>query len=111
MCETHPSFKHLILRAGGIKATPLVFTCLKGSLEMVKRVVEVWGADVNQAGIEVLCDQPFGWRRWFKEITPLFAAALKKKREIVNFLLEKVPNAAFRSNQTLLIVFTDITII
>ena len=27
--------------------------------------------------------------RWFREITPLFAAALEKKREIVNYLLEK----------------------
>jgi len=78
--NTYVPFKDLKLQANGIKVTALVFTCLKGNLEMVKHVVEVWGADVNEAGNEVLCDQPFGWRRWFKEVTPLFAAALKKKK-------------------------------
>lgn len=86
-CESHnhPPIKDLILKANGIKAiTPLSFTCLKGNLEIVKRVVEVWGADVNQAGNQVILNQPYGQMdkitRRFDGVTPLFAAALKKKK-------------------------------
>ncbi len=79
----HPPLAELLLHYRG--ESPLFLACKKGDKEVVRRIVEVWEADVNSP-IHHGCAYIPG--NYIYGASPLFVAALFNHSEIVRYLIE-----------------------
>jgi len=85
-CHHHP-LKDLVL--GGsleLGITPLIVACHYGDVDWVKRIVDVWGAEVNDAAVYFLY---LSNGQKISRATPLFVAAFNGHTSIVEYLVAK----------------------
>jgi len=103
--HNHPPLRELVLKAPNEASTPLLIAVHLGDVEWVKRIVEIWGADVGAAGSinpHDIClrrtrknGQPASvspsiyLNLQLDRVTPLFIAALNKNSQIVRYLVGK----------------------
>jgi len=88
-CCKHPPLKEVIFKGVLEGSTPLILACHYGDFDSVERIVEGWGADINEAG--VFHADPVTLRNSLKlePATPLFVAASNGHNKIVRYLIEK----------------------
>lgn len=79
----HPQLKDWVFKTPAGDVTPLVLACQGGNLEVVKHIVEQWGADVNKASV---CEL-FGAR--VEAATPLLVATAERFEKTVRYLIDK----------------------
>lgn len=87
----HPVLKDLELSGGLQGSTPLLIACHDGDPSAVKLIVEVWGADVNKAGVFYSGDDAI------EGASPLFVAASQRHEDIVLYLCAKGADISART--------------
>jgi len=101
--NVHPPLKDLAKEKGGLN-TCLLHVCneAQGYIGSVKKLLEVWGADVNSTSTHFLdarrstCLALTVDRLY--EVTPLFVASLKNDVELVRYLVSKGADLSARSS-------------
>jgi len=96
--KVHPPLKDLATRVVYLKSFtnitgPLVINHM-GDLRIVKRMFEVWGADIESRSSLSFTREIATWMglyfsRDLKDVTPLFAAALNNNTTFVRYLVDK----------------------
>jgi len=84
----HPPVREFICHGEIAGTTPLLLACKYGQLDSVKRIVQVWGVDVQASAVY------FYRSIKIDAATPLFVAASNGHVEIVRYLIEKGANVA-----------------
>jgi len=101
-CCKHPPLKELIFKGVLEGSTPLILACHYGDFDLVERIIEHWGADVNEAAVYYA--DPVAWSRQdhysikFERATSLFVAASNGHSRIVRYLVEKGADVSARTH-------------
>jgi len=89
----HPPLKDIVLHGNLDGSTPLLLACEQGDLNAVRHIVDVWGADVRDAGnfYHALPRKSYFYpdREKVRGATPIFVAALNDHIDIVRYLIGK----------------------
>jgi len=112
----HPPLKELIFKGSLIGSTPLILACHCGDFDSVKRIIEHWGAEVNEAAIyltnPVFPVDFYLLQEYYIKIetaTPLFIAASNGHTKIVRYLIEKRADVSARTRSRIMKCYDGLT--